>query len=303
MGRVSTAVLAAAATALAAAPAGGRPRWPTPAAGESQSGDPEVIFTFDDGPHERWSAQILDALSRHRVSAIFYWVGRRIEGDRRSADERRALVDRAIREGHLIGNHTVHHLHLCHASSDAATEIDQNDALYQGLTALPIVLFRTPYGDRCRRLLALLDERGLTHLHWDIDPREYNGLTGEGTAHFVIARLKRLRGRAVVLMHDTHPASARALPAILDWIDAENQRRLAQGKRPIRIVSGSDLMEERSRGSSSAGRRPPQNGTFSISKRPSARRVTTRYVRCSSESARTNRTPPRSNASYRCAWP
>lgn len=222
--------------------------WPRPAAGVSRSGDPEVIFTFDDGPHEKWSGQILDTLAAHRVSAIFYWVGHRIENGRRGQQRRRKLVDRAIRDGHLIGNHTVNHRHLCHAKTDAATEIDHNDLLYRGLAALPIVMFRAPYGDKCRRLVTLLGDRGLTHMHWDIDPREYNGLTAELTAQYVIGKLKRLRGRAIILMHDTHAASARALPRILTWIAVENERRVKAGKRPIRILSGSDLVEESGRG-------------------------------------------------------
>ena len=37
-----------------------------------------MIFTFDDGPHEKWSAKILDTLAAHRVNAIFYWVGHRV---------------------------------------------------------------------------------------------------------------------------------------------------------------------------------------------------------------------------------
>ena len=247
--RASTLVATAATLVALTGPAQAEARshWPTPAAGESQSGDPEVVFTFDDGPHEKWSAQILDALAAHHVRATFFWVGRRVEGDRAGTNKRRALVARAVREGHVIGNHTVHHLHLCHASSDITTEIEQNDALYEALAELPIVLFRTPYGDRCPRLLDKLDGRGLTHLHWDIDPREYRGLSGESTARFIISELRRLNGRAVVLMHDTHQASARAVPIILDWIEAENRRRQESGRRPIRIVSGSDLVGERAR--------------------------------------------------------
>ncbi len=243
-------MLAAVVVALAV-PAEARPSWPRPAAGESHSGDPEVIFTFDDGPHERYSAMILDTLARHGVSAIFYWVGHRIDDHRRDSKKRRrrrVLIQRAIDDGHLIGNHTVNHVHLCHQSIDAAAEIDQNDSLYERLAEFPIVLFRAPYGDRCRRLEVLLGERGFTHLHWDIDPREYNGLTAEGTAAYVIGRIKTLRGRAVVLMHDTKGASARALPRILEWIDLENQRRQTIGKRPIRIMSGSDLLIESQHG-------------------------------------------------------
>jgi peptidoglycan/xylan/chitin deacetylase (PgdA/CDA1 family) len=238
--------LLAAVVGLAFVPAEASAKWPTPAGGQSQSGDPEVIFTFDDGPHELWSPKILDALAAHQVQAIFYWVGRRVVRDRPADRKRKALVDRALREGHLIGNHTVHHVHLCSTELlEAAREIDHNRMLLEKLARMPIILFRTPYGDFCDQLNRLLAERQIEHLHWDIDPQEYNGRSSESTAQFVIGRLRHLRGRTVILMHDTQAASARAMPIILDWIAAENRRRAAKGGRPIRILSGADLLAER----------------------------------------------------------
>jgi hypothetical protein len=38
--------------------------------------------------------------------------------------------------------------------------------------------------------------------------------------------------------------TVRALPIVLDWIDQENERRIAAGKRPIRIISYVDLARE-----------------------------------------------------------
>jgi len=220
-------------------------KWPHPAAGPSQSGGPEIVLTFDDGPDERFTGRILDTLAAHHVQAIFFWVGRRVLHDRPMDRVRKALVARAVREGHLIGNHTVHHAHLCLTPfSEAAKEIDQNRELLETAARFPIVLFRVPYGARCKNVERLLAERQLTHLHWDVDPQEWAGLSSAGTAARVIGRLRKLDGRAVLLMHDTHGASARALPIILDWIDKENRHRRARGHRPIRIVSGAELVEE-----------------------------------------------------------
>jgi hypothetical protein len=46
-------------------------------------------------------------------------------------------------------------------------------------------------------------------------------------------------------MHDTKPATVKALPEILIWLDSENARRVAVGRRPIRVISGSELAAER----------------------------------------------------------
>jgi peptidoglycan/xylan/chitin deacetylase (PgdA/CDA1 family) len=248
VGRRGTTAIAAIALGLAvvgerAATAGD---WPRPAAGGSASGAPEVLFTFDDGPDEDLTPRILDELDRRGIQAIFFWVGRRVVGDGPGAVERRAVVERAIRTGHLIGNHTVNHAQLCHGSAEAAAqEIDRNAALYAPLTRLPGTLFRSPYGARCRRLVAQLEARGLEHVHWDVDPQEFLSHDGDETARKVIAKLRHLEGRAVILMHDTKRATVRALPQVLDWIDAENARRRARGAPAIRVVSGSSWLAER----------------------------------------------------------
>jgi peptidoglycan/xylan/chitin deacetylase (PgdA/CDA1 family) len=214
------------------------------------SGDPEVVFTFDDGPHEVYSAGILDTLATHRVQAIFFWVGERV--DERVDDEggsgsrRRALVPRAVREGHIVANHTTTHLHLCSVVEPrAAYEIDNSRVLLASLAHMPIGLFRTPYGSRCPRLERMLGERGLRHFHWDIDPQEWRHGNIKFTIAYVTRRLERLHGRAVILMHDTKRATAEALPKILVWIDIENAQRRMLGRRPIRVIPASQVVAER----------------------------------------------------------
>src|SRR5690606_41772577 len=59
---------------------------------------------------------------------------------------------------------------------------------------------------------------------------EFLGKSADETATHVIEKLAGLKGRAVILMHDTMPATTRALPKILDWIDQENRRRMDAGR-------------------------------------------------------------------------
>lgn len=235
------------AAAVAAVPASthaGRPRWPTPAAGPSTSGDPEVLFTFDDGPHETYTPQILDALAAHGVKAIFFWVGWRL-GERGAGPKRRAVVARAVAEGHVVGNHTMSHPHLCKLKPDKlAWELDEAFRLLSELSGTEVRLFRSPYGGKCERLEEMLAARGVQHMHWDMDAREYLHHDGEQMKKYFVGRLSRLEGRAVILIHDTHAVSAKVLPKLLAWIDEENARRVAAGRRPIRIISYTDLARE-----------------------------------------------------------
>ncbi len=243
--RALVACVLAVALIAATTVADARSHWPQPAAGASASGDPEIIFTFDDGPHEVATPLILDTLDKYGIHAIFFWTGWRVRGKRPLHDKRRALAARALAAGHIIGNHTVNHAHLCTIPADEAIrELDENASIYESIMQMPVRLLRAPYGDRCRRLEALLLERGQTHLHWDMDPLEWQSFSSVETRDYLIEQIRNLRGRAVILLHDTKPSTAKALPQVLDWIIAENLRRTARGQRPIRILSYADLARE-----------------------------------------------------------
>jgi peptidoglycan/xylan/chitin deacetylase (PgdA/CDA1 family) len=220
--------------------------WPAPAAGQTESGDPEVIFTFDDGPDPRSTARVLDTLAAHDIKAVFFMVGWRFQ--RGDLAKTRALVRRVLDEGHVIGNHTITHAQLCGlAPEELDREIVGARDILEGESHMRIPWFRTPYGAHCGRVIDALGRHRLAHFHWDIDPQEWQGKSSKSTAAYVIRHLAKLTDRAVLLMHDTKPATAAALPEILAWIDSENARRKKIGRRQIRVISGADLAAERVR--------------------------------------------------------
>jgi peptidoglycan/xylan/chitin deacetylase (PgdA/CDA1 family) len=222
-------------------------KWAKPALGPSASGGPEVLFTFDDGPDPKTTGPILAALKAHGVQAVFFVAGWRIQSLKgKNALARRETARRLLEAGMLLGNHTVDHVQLCQLTrEEAAHEIDENGRLLTELAGMPTTFFRIPYGARCRQIDELLHERGLEHLHWDLDPQEYLADSPEETQEYVFDRLKKLKGRAVLLLHDTRRITARALPGILEWIARENDRRVRAGEQPIRILSYADIVRER----------------------------------------------------------
>ncbi|MCE9576737.1 MAG: polysaccharide deacetylase family protein [Deltaproteobacteria bacterium] len=238
--------LAAALVALTTQVAPGRAKgWSSPAAGPSSTGAPELLFTFDDGPNEPTTGKILDILAKHHVHAIFFMNGWHFETG--AVEKSQHLIDRVVREGHIVANHTQTHAQLCTVKDDAkrAWEVDHSHEILERLARMPVLWFRTPYGSYCNRVVDLLAERHLAHFHWDIDPQEWKNKNGDVTAAYIIKRIQHLQDRAVVLMHDTKAATVVALPQVLDWIEAENARRTANGRMPIRILSGADLAVER----------------------------------------------------------
>ena len=236
---VALVVLVAVATQ---APAHAQVGWVSPAAGPTLTGDPEVIFTFDDGPDPGRTPAILDVLAKYHISAIFFTVGRMVE-----APEAKPILERILREGHVIANHTMWHGDLCRIKEDiaAATEIDRGrDAILKAI-GWHSTWFRAPYGARCPRLEAMLAERGITHFHWDLDPKEWQHGSAKKTLEYLIKQLGRAQGRNVLLMHDIKLATVVALPQALEWMVTENERRKALRIRRIRIVQAYEIAWER----------------------------------------------------------
>jgi peptidoglycan/xylan/chitin deacetylase (PgdA/CDA1 family) len=224
----------------------GTERWPQPALGPSYSGQPEILFTFDDGPHEKYTPRVLATLRAHHIKAIFFMVGWRLSGSQGGDTARRAVAAQIVAEGHAVGNHTVNHAHLCGVrATTAAWEIDENARIVADVAGMPASFFRAPYGSYCERLRALLKSRGLAHTHWDMDPQEWRTHDATATRNYLVRKLSKLEGRGVILLHDTHPATATALAEILEWIDKDNLRRRAEGKPEIRILSYADVARER----------------------------------------------------------
>lgn len=221
-----------------------RKGWGSPAAGPTRSGDPELVFTFDDGPNPKTTPRVLDALAKHHIKAIFFMVGERLDNPKKVEP----IIERMLAEGHIIANHTMSHADLCKkklSDEAAAAEIDRGKARIEEVTGVRTFWFRTPYGVRCDRLDKMLDDRHITHFHWDLDPQEWKHNNADKAFDYVTKQLAKATTRDVLLMHDIKEATAEALPRILDWIDEENARREQAHKRRIRIIQAPELAAER----------------------------------------------------------
>ena len=84
----------------------------------------QVALTFDDGPNEPWTSQILDTLADRGVPGTFFQVGRCAQ---RHPDVTRRVVD----EGHVLGNHS-----LTHELGSYLRDVDQRAEVTLGRMAL-----------------------------------------------------------------------------------------------------------------------------------------------------------------------
>jgi peptidoglycan/xylan/chitin deacetylase (PgdA/CDA1 family) len=205
----------------------------------------EVMLTFDDGPDFHGTPAVLDALDRHGWKGIFFVNGRYLLGSRPEDMSRRDMVRKLAAHGHLVANHTLTHRNLCQEPGAVSEEIDTNSEIIAYATGLRPLLFRSPYGARCRSLDQALRDRDLVQVGWNLDPQEWRASDQNAVFTYVTQNLAQLHGRAILLLHDKHPAAVHALPRILNWIEEENARVAHAGGIPIRVVDYSVFVPQR----------------------------------------------------------
>ncbi len=100
----------------------------------------KIALTFDDGPHPVYTEQMLEVLEEAQVPATFFILGQNIEGHEE-------LVKEIAEKGHLIGNHTFHHVQITGLPAEQAyEEIEETSQLIEALTGKSTEYVRPPFG-------------------------------------------------------------------------------------------------------------------------------------------------------------
>ncbi len=205
----------------------------------------EVLFTFDDGPNPGTTDRLLPMLSRAGIHAAFFVCGWRLESSEEPLRSRaRQILRDIVAQGHIVGNHTVHHLVLPQLPPDRVRyEIEHNADLIEEVLGERPHLFRPPYGAYSEDVRRHLVARGNELWMWSIDPHDYLLVNNaEGVAQAVITALGNHAG-GTVLLHDTHPWSVAAVPKILRWLDQENADRALSRRAPYVILDAPHYLE------------------------------------------------------------
>lgn len=207
-----------------------------------------ILLTFDDGPDLQGTPLIMDELDRRKLHAVFFVMGQHIVRSRPEDMARRDLLRKLALHGHHVGNHTLNHKDLCRNPQVMAAEIDRAAELITYSTGVRPVLFRSPYGARCRVLDRALAQRDTIQVGWNADPREWRGNSDDAIFNELTSQLARATAPVILLLHDKNLNAVQALPRILDWIEQEKARVEREGGIPIRIIEPSLLLRPASAG-------------------------------------------------------
>ena len=194
----------------------------------STDGVKRIALTFDDGPHPRYTPEILEILAEYGVKATFFVVGS-------NAEYYPKLIARELQEGHEIGNHTYHHYHTAKTNAVALKrDMAACSEVLLRQTGRPVRLFRPPEGVFNEEIKTFCAENGYTIVMWSIDTRDW--------AHTPICEIvknvrEHARDGAIILMHDfigknsPTPAALRQIIPMLQELGFEfvTVSRLLQG--------------------------------------------------------------------------
>jgi peptidoglycan-N-acetylglucosamine deacetylase len=193
--------------------------------------DHEVVITFDDGPLPPYSNIILDTLASQCVKATYFLIGR-------MAHEYPSIVRRIYNAGHTIGTHTENHplalqrLPLQRVGSEVEGGVASVDAALGDPKALS-PFFRIPGLARTNAIDNYLASKALVTWSADVVADDwFRHITAKTIVQRAMQRLEA-KGRGILLLHDIHPATAMALPTLL-------QELKARGFHVVQVVAAGD---------------------------------------------------------------
>ena len=177
-----------------------------------------VALTFDDGPNETYTPQVLDALARYGVKATFFMVGAEVE-------RFPAMAQRVVSEGHTVGNHTWDHADLPTLDDEGfRKQVDRTQDILAAVVGATESCVRPPRGRMNAYAHEQLRLRGLRSTNWSTDSADWKR---PGVNAIVNRTLAGAKPGAVILFHDGGPdlsQTVAALPAIIEGIRARGLR-------------------------------------------------------------------------------
>ena len=175
------------------------------------TGEKVLYLTFDAGYENGNTAKILDILQKHQVPAAFFLVGNYIE---KNAD----LVRRMAEEGHIVGNHTMHHYDMSKLSDKASfsKELTDLEILYRDTVGQDMPkYYRPPQGIYSEENLKMARELGYKTVFWSLAYVDWNN-DHQPTPETAFSKLlPRTHNGAVVLLHSTSKTNGAILDALL----------------------------------------------------------------------------------------
>lgn len=171
-----------------------------------------VALTFDDGPADIYTKQILDILNHYHVKAVFFMVGN-------NAKAHPDLVKAVLADGHVAASHSLSHPNLTKISrAILEKEIRQPQIIISNITGQAPRCLRYPFGASNAKVRERIRAAGIVPVSMGFNSFDYEN---RGTQQLIQWVLKNVHAGQVILLHDGfnhREQTVAALPKIIEGI-------------------------------------------------------------------------------------
>lgn len=155
----------------------------------------KIALTFDDGPHPRYTDEILEILEKYNIHATFFEIGENVS-------YYPEITKRVIDAGHEIGNHTYSHPRL-NMSKYSVAELEKQllrtERLIYETDEYRPKLFRPPEGRCCGTVADIAKKMDYSVILWTIDTYDWRHTPPQTIAANVVSSI---RSGDIILCHD-----------------------------------------------------------------------------------------------------
>ena len=184
-----------------------------------------VALTYDDGPGDRTTEELLDLFEKEGVVCTFYELGKNVQEVQGGKD----LLKRELDLGCEIGTHSWNHPDLTTLSDGQVKEqATKSIAAIKDATGQNPTTFRAPYGNGNNKISKIF---GLPGINWTVDTLDWKTRNKES----IISQVKKfsnLDGQ-IVLMHSIYPPTVEASKELVPWLKQQGYQ----------LVTVSELLE------------------------------------------------------------
>ncbi len=184
------------------------------------AGDPDekiIYLTFDSGYENGYTNHILDVLKKHNAPANFFVVESYIKNNPE-------IIKRMDLEGHLVCNHSVHHLSMASITDEEKfkSEILDVEKSYKEITKKEMPkYFRPPMGKFSEKSLKMTNDLGYKSIFWSFAYVDwYND--DQPTHEFAKEKIySRTHPGAIVLLHSNSKTNSEILDEVISHWEKE----------------------------------------------------------------------------------
>ncbi|MBI4340502.1 MAG: glycosyltransferase [Chloroflexi bacterium] len=186
---------------------------------QEKTSEKVVALTFDDGPNEPYTSQVLDILDQYGMKATFFVVGK-------NAEYYPDTARRIVKEGHVLGNHAWDHKGISLLLNPRYKELSKAQKSLEVLTGALPNLYRPPFGQKTPWQLMEVKREQMVAVAWSVSANDPKQQRPQVIASRIVSKVKP---GAIILLHDggdTHHGVDRsntvaALPIIIEQLSAQ----------------------------------------------------------------------------------